>query len=63
MSSEESEEVSRLLDREGGPSRAREAMLPAQHASQAQAKTSIFKLTYSDGTRPKCSFCPRARRS
>jgi adenylate cyclase len=59
VSSEESEEVSRLLGGGSGDDpRPRAAMLPAQHASEAQVKTSIFKLTYSDGNETQIFLLP-----
>ncbi len=59
MSSEEYEEVSRLLaqwrrDHLGDGA----AMLPAQPADETQAKTSIFKLTYHDGTQTQMFLLP-----
>jgi adenylate cyclase len=59
VSSEESEEVSRLLgqwrrDHIESPA----AMLPAQPANETQARTSIFKLTYSDGSETQMFLLP-----
>lgn len=59
MSSEESEEVSRLLDEWSGDHlEARAAMLPAQRANETQVKTSIFKLAYSDGSETQMFLLP-----
>ena len=59
MSSEDSEEDNRLLDGgRGDDPGARAARLPAQHASEAQVKTSIFKLTYSDGNETQIFLLP-----
>ena len=59
MSSEESEEVSRLLgELRRDQLEARASMLPAQRANEAQAKTSIFKLTYSDGNETQMFLLP-----
>jgi adenylate cyclase len=52
VSSEESEEVSRLL------SEWRRDQLPAQPANETQEKTSIFKLTYSDGNETQIFLLP-----
>jgi adenylate cyclase len=52
VSSEESEEVSRLL------SEWRRDQLPAQPANETQEKTSIFKLTYSDGNETQVFLLP-----
>jgi adenylate cyclase len=52
VSSEESEEVSRLL------SEWRRDHLPAQPANETQEKTSIFKLTYSDGNETQIFLLP-----
>jgi adenylate cyclase len=52
VSSEESEEVSRLL------SEWRRDQLPAQPANETQVKSSIFKLTYSDGNEKQIFLLP-----
>lgn len=59
MSSKESEEASRLLHewRRDHPE-ARDAMPPAQPANETHAKTSIFKLTYNDGSQPQMFLLP-----
>ena len=59
MSSEESEEVSRLLgERSRDHIESPAAMLPAQPANETQAKTSIFKLTYRDGSQNQMFLLP-----
>jgi adenylate cyclase len=59
VSSEESEEVSRLLAQwRRGHLEDPAAMLPAQPANQTQPDTSIFKLTYSDGTQAQMFLLP-----
>lgn len=59
MSSKESEEVSRLLRewRRDHPE-VRAAMTPAQPASEGQSQSSIFRLTYSDGSQAQMFLLP-----
>ena len=59
MSLEESEEVRRLLAqwRRDHPED-RAPVLPSQPANETQAKTSIFKLTYSDGSQTQTFLLP-----
>jgi adenylate cyclase len=58
VSSEKSEEFSRLLGESQEVKKADVPMLPAQHANEGHAKTSIFKLTYSDGNEAQIFLLP-----
>ncbi|MGB8539828.1 MAG: adenylate/guanylate cyclase domain-containing protein [Acidobacteriaceae bacterium] len=58
MSSEKSDEFSRLLGESQEVKKTDDPMLPAQHANEGHAKTSIFKLTYSDGSETQVFLLP-----
>ncbi len=59
MSSEQSEEVRRLLDQwRRDHLEDRTAMLPAQPANQTLSETAIFKLIYSDGSQTQMFLLP-----